>query len=140
MDPADYSQKLLDIEEKLWGDLDVKIDIREILQIIAEFNRTMFDKSWLWAVPCAVELITEVSDLRRTLLVKLNSSNSQLASRVPAKPGLSRRPGRGRLLPVTLRLSPGGHLPANLRQLPCQGPGGFPSQQLTMPPPGHASL
>ena len=44
----------------------------------------MFDKPWLWAVPCALELITEVADLTRTLLVQLNS-NPQWAPSVPAQ-------------------------------------------------------
>ena len=57
-----------------------------MLQIIAEFNRTMFDQPWLWAVPCAVELIAEVADLRRTLLVKPSVSpfsGTCLAYKVP---------------------------------------------------------
>ena len=40
-DPADYSKQLLDNEDKLWEDLDVKTDIREMLQITAEFYRTV---------------------------------------------------------------------------------------------------
>ena len=56
-----------------------------MLQVIAKFNRNMFDKPWLWAVPCTVELIIEVVDLRRTLLIQLNSSNPQLAPSVPAQ-------------------------------------------------------
>ena len=58
--------------------------LREMLQIIAEFNRTMIDKPWLWAVPCAVELITEVADLGRTLLAQLPAHASATA-KLPAQ-------------------------------------------------------
>ena len=84
MDPADNGKQLLDIENKLWGDLDGMMDIREMLQAIAEFDTDLFSKPWLRAVPCAVELTAEVAELRRTLLNKLNSSNSQLAPSVQA--------------------------------------------------------
>ena len=63
----------------MWGDLDVKTEAREMLQIMSEFNRTMIDKPWLWAVPCAVELIPEVADLRRTLLAQLPDHASATA-------------------------------------------------------------
>ena len=89
MDPADFSKQLMVIEEKLWGNLDTKTNVKEMLQVLAEFNRDIFDRPWLWAVPYAVELITEVADLRRTLIAQLNSRNCQLAPSFPAQTGPS---------------------------------------------------
>ena len=38
MDPADYTKQLTVIE-KLLGKLDIKTNVKEMLQVIAEFNR-----------------------------------------------------------------------------------------------------
>ena len=89
MDSADFSKQLMVIEEKLWGNLDTKTNVKEMLQVLAEFNRDIFDRPWLWSIPYAVELITEVADLRRSLIAQLNSRNSQLAPSSPAQTGAS---------------------------------------------------
>ena len=89
MDPADYTKQLTVIEEKLLGNLDIKPNVKEMLQVITKFNRDIFDRPWLWAMPYTVELITEVADLRRTLLARLNSCNSQLAPSFPIQTGAS---------------------------------------------------
>ena len=89
MDPADYTKQLTVIVEKLWGNLDIKTNVKEMLQVISEFNRDIFDRPWLWAMPYTVELITEVADLRRTLIAQLNSRKSQLAPSFPAQTGAS---------------------------------------------------
>ena len=52
MDQADYSAQFLDIVDKLWMDLDGKMDMREMLQAVAEFDRNRFYKPWLRAVLC----------------------------------------------------------------------------------------
>ena len=43
MDLADYTKQLMVIEEKLWGNLDTKTNVKEMLQVIAEVNMDIFD-------------------------------------------------------------------------------------------------
>ena len=62
MDRAHYSKQFLNVEVKLWDVLDGKVDMGEKLKAIVDFDRELFFRPWLKAIPCATHFILELAN------------------------------------------------------------------------------